>query len=214
LTPVSSFEANTMPPPDFDSRQARRERAYMWHRRWAMPTYEMMKYQVRIAPGLDITEEDVDLLPWAHNRGNKKNLDNAEYHRLQGAELRAFAKKKRSESFDGEDEAAMAAAEAVRRADQEEELRLKALAEAEAAAAVEAAAEAAAAEAAALVEAERLQKEQMAAAAAGKEKECQQAEDAARLRKQAEDSERRRKAAKDAERLRKVGVLVWPFCCG
>ena len=91
LTPVSSFEANTMPPPDFDSRQARRERAYMWHRRWAMPTYEMMKYQVRIAPGLDITEEDVDLLPWAHNRGNKKNLDNAEYHRLQGAELRAFA---------------------------------------------------------------------------------------------------------------------------
>jgi hypothetical protein len=168
----------------------------------------MMKYHVRMAPGLDITEEDVDLLPWAHNRGNKKNLDNAEYHRLQGAELRAFAKKKRSESIDGEDEAAMAAAEAVRRADQEEALRLKAQAEAEAAAVADAAAEAsAAAEAATLVEAARLQKEQEAAAAeaaaAKEEKERQQAEDATRLRKATEDAERLRKVAEESERRRR-----------
>jgi len=42
--------------------QQRRERAIMWHCRFAMPTYKMMKYQVQNTPGLGITLEDVDWL--------------------------------------------------------------------------------------------------------------------------------------------------------
>ena len=52
--------------------EQRRERAKLWWLRWAMPSYEIMKDQVQNTPGLDITLEDVDLLPW----------DSAPYNRV------------------------------------------------------------------------------------------------------------------------------------
>ena len=48
-----------------ESEECRRERALMWYRRWACPSYEMMKHHVCVTPGLGITAEDVDLLPWS-----------------------------------------------------------------------------------------------------------------------------------------------------
>jgi len=48
--------------------QQRRERAIMWHFRFAMPTYKMMKYQVQNTPGLGITPEDVD---WLFENANR-----------------------------------------------------------------------------------------------------------------------------------------------
>ena len=60
--------------------RVRRERAYQWHSRWALPTYKQMKAQVRNAKGsMDITEDDVDLLPWT--AGGMLNM--REYHRMQ-----------------------------------------------------------------------------------------------------------------------------------
>ena len=42
-----------------------RSRVLMWYHRWAMPSYAMMRHHVQSTPGLDITVEDVDLLPWS-----------------------------------------------------------------------------------------------------------------------------------------------------
>ena len=50
----------------------RRERVLVWFHRWAQPSYQVMKQHVRVTPGLGITEEDVDLLPWSKT--------NATYH--------------------------------------------------------------------------------------------------------------------------------------
>ena len=75
----------------FDER-VRRERAYQWHARWALPTYKEMKAQVRKAKGnLDITEDDVDLLPW----GPGGMLNRREYERLQRGETTMKPQKKR-----------------------------------------------------------------------------------------------------------------------
>ena len=50
-----------------DSEEVRRGRVLMWFRRMAMPSYHMMKHHVRTTPGLGITLDDVDLLPWSTN---------------------------------------------------------------------------------------------------------------------------------------------------
>lgn len=43
----------------------RRARAMLWYHRMAMPTYPAMRRLVQNTPGLDITLDDVDLLPWS-----------------------------------------------------------------------------------------------------------------------------------------------------
>jgi len=68
---------------EYMAERVRRERAFQWHSRWALPTYKEMKAQVRKAKGnLDITEDDVDLLPW----GPGGMLNRREYERLQRGE--------------------------------------------------------------------------------------------------------------------------------
>lgn len=48
-----------------DSEETRRARVLMWFYRFAMPSYDTMKRHVRVTPGLGITLDDVDLLPWS-----------------------------------------------------------------------------------------------------------------------------------------------------
>ena len=53
---------------DFRDEEDRRERAMMWYRRLAAPTYPVMRRLVQNTSGLDITLEDLELLPWK-NKG-------------------------------------------------------------------------------------------------------------------------------------------------
>mmetsp|Transcript_5004 Transcript_5004/g.9522 ORF Transcript_5004/g.9522 Transcript_5004/m.9522 type:complete len:795 (-) Transcript_5004:181-2565(-) len=112
-------------PEDFNSLHKRRERVYMWHRRWAGPTYTMMKKQIERTPGLDITVADLDLLPW----GAGQRLNNAEYHKLQRQAFLGEAKVKRQQSLSKDDQAAMEAIAAQLRAEQAEKAEQKAKAE-------------------------------------------------------------------------------------
>jgi len=65
---------------EYMSQRVRRERAFQWHSRWAMPTYKQMKAQVRkCGPSLDITEADVDLLPWS----SSGMMNRREYEKMQ-----------------------------------------------------------------------------------------------------------------------------------
>lgn len=51
---------------DCRDEEDRRERAMMWYHRWAAPTYPVMRRLVQNTSGLDISLEDVDLLPWSN----------------------------------------------------------------------------------------------------------------------------------------------------
>ena len=42
----------------------RRERAYQWYTRCGMITKEKLKIRIKTIPHCDITNEDIDLLPW------------------------------------------------------------------------------------------------------------------------------------------------------
>eukprot|EP00523_Entomoneis_sp_CCMP467_P000841 CAMPEP_0168751288 /NCGR_PEP_ID=MMETSP0724-20121128/17744_1 /TAXON_ID=265536 /ORGANISM="Amphiprora sp., Strain CCMP467" /LENGTH=604 /DNA_ID=CAMNT_0008799403 /DNA_START=104 /DNA_END=1918 /DNA_ORIENTATION=+ len=64
---------------DYQLERVRRERVYAWHTRLGLPSYAKMKQAVRTSPGIDITEADVDLLPW----NAQQRLDRREYERWQ-----------------------------------------------------------------------------------------------------------------------------------
>ena len=57
----------------------------VWHMRWAMPTYDKMLESVQKAKGIDITKEDIDLLPWSC-LWNRKEFQQ-EYERLQAVKF-------------------------------------------------------------------------------------------------------------------------------
>ena len=164
---------------DYNSKKVRRARAYQWHSRWAMPNYKMMLKHVRTTPGIDITEADVDLLPWNHNQ----RLDRAEYEKLQNG----------TSNFDTDK-----AIQDMLRAEQEEEARRKAAEEARR----RKAAEEAERRRKAAEEAERRRREAEEA-----ERLRREAEEAERRRREAEEAERRRKEAErkrlEEERLRR-----------
>ena len=105
-------------PSDYHSDAKRRERVFMWHRRWAMPTYQRMKAQILKTPGLDITVADLDLLPW--NKNGSGHLDNAAYHKMQRLAFSSRATLKRQQSTDKNDRAAMEAMAAELRAEEAE----------------------------------------------------------------------------------------------
>ena len=78
--------AAVSPPPadhhvDNDTVRQRRKRALQWFHRWALPDRETMKKMVQQTPGLDITVDDVDLLPWdeaTYRRTGWARLSNAD----------------------------------------------------------------------------------------------------------------------------------------
>ncbi|KAL7574877.1 hypothetical protein ACA910_010711 [Epithemia clementina (nom. ined.)] len=152
---------------DYNSKKVRRARAYQWHSRWAMPNYKMMIKHVRTTPGIDITEADVDLLPWGRNQ----RLDRAEYDRLQNGTSDLDTEKAIKDMLraEEEEEARRREAEEARRRKlaEDHERRRKAAEEAER---------------------QRLEAEEA-------ERRRKEAEEAERRRKEVEEAERRRKEA-------------------
>ena len=47
-----------------NSEKARLERAYAWYSKLAQPSRDLFKKKITLIASIDITEEDVDLLPW------------------------------------------------------------------------------------------------------------------------------------------------------
>ena len=56
-----------------DFEEIRLEKALAWYRRWARPSYGKMRHYVQTIPGLDITLDDVDFLPWSTTSATYRN---------------------------------------------------------------------------------------------------------------------------------------------
>jgi hypothetical protein len=62
-----------VPTTEKNTDKARTQRAYSWYTKLAMPKREILKKKILLIPTIDITEEDVDLLPW-NARGTMVNV--------------------------------------------------------------------------------------------------------------------------------------------
>jgi len=78
--------------------EERRKRVYTWYCRFAFPKYDAFKKSIRTSSGLNITEDDVDLLPW----NEAKRLDKKEWEAMQaGTSTRDYRKPGHGSSGDG-----------------------------------------------------------------------------------------------------------------
>ena len=77
-----SFEKHYDP----KSVQARRDRAYEWYTRLAYPVYDKFVEMTEKTKGMDITKEDIDLLPWSIKNGRKR-ADQGAYMKMKMGRL-------------------------------------------------------------------------------------------------------------------------------
>ena len=84
----ASFRRFDATPVAYDSIQARRERAYQWYTRLGLPTYEKFQKTV-MTTTMDISVEDIDLLPWATNENGRRKVDRDAFKLMKALEEEA-----------------------------------------------------------------------------------------------------------------------------